>query len=56
MAKVILEKLVPSNSPIYRQPLQIGGCFGNASVQIVKPIKKREPKTIGKPKKEQSCA
>ena len=54
MAKVILEKLVPSNSPIYRQPLQIGGCFGDLSVQIVKPIKKREPKTIVKLKKEQS--
>jgi hypothetical protein len=54
MAKVILKKLVPSNSPIYRQPLQIGGCFGDLSVQIVEPIKKREPKTIVKLKKEQS--
>lgn len=42
MAKVILNKLVPSDSPIYNQPLVIGGWFTKSSFPV-----RNKPLSVG---------
>ena len=43
MAKVTLNKMVPKDSPIYAQSLQIGGLRATSRVKPVKPFMQYDP-------------
>ena len=53
MAKVTLNKMVPKDSPIYAQPLQIAGLRATSIVKAVKSLTPYDPlsrEAIVKPK------